>query len=301
MIILASGSSSATCSDNEEDCNDFKENMDALSTKDFTSPSKRYPVEKGVHSNEHPAITTGKEAFSNLVHTPDQSKQFNSCNSQDQEPERSIFLGHTMYQQHSSEHGMSSLSPRLPHPGHITNRNSSIKVSRDSGCFDDTSLTTLTINETSFPNRTSPTASDRSSHSAGLASHTDESGIHNMNEDCFFEEEESEKSLGTYKEKHSSRTRNISSDSKQKSVYPHQAGLNKNPLVTCQSNNIESKISDKEGKYTSVVGKYGRGCVGSSAQPERISESKFNSVRNIFEQKTKNNLSSACFSENKKA
>merc|ERR1719189_465507 len=88
---------------------------------------------------------------------------------------------------------MSSLSPRLPHPGHMSNRNSTIKVSRDSGCFDDTSLTTLTINENCFPNRTSPTASDRSSHSAGIASHTDESGIHNMNEECFFDDDENEK------------------------------------------------------------------------------------------------------------
>lgn len=234
------------------------------------------------------------------------------------------------------EHGKNSLSPRLPHQGTGEKRNASTKVSRDSGCFDDTSLTTLAINESTFPIRTSPTASDRSSHSAGLASHTDESGIHNMNEDCFFEDEENEKSSGTYKEKQLLKTRNTLSDSKQKSSYMQQPTVGKSPLAKHRSSHIGSKKGDenpiqqhpaewekdisrikieptccdgvnncgddrsnKEGKYTSLVGRYGRGSGGSNLA-ERISESKFNSVRSIFEQKAKTNISTSSMSEGKK-
>ena len=231
------------------------------------------------------------------------------------------------------EHGKNSLSPRLQHQGMVEKRNASTKVSRDSGCFDDTSLTTLAINDTTFPIRTSPTASDRSSHSAGLASHTDESGIHNMNEDCFFEDEENEKSSGTYKEKQLLKTRNILSDSKQKSSYvPQYQQVEKSPLTKRRSSNIALKkgddnpiqrhpewdkeisrikiessgdgvnnsddMSNKDGKYASLVGKYGRGSGSNIA--ERISESKFNSVRSIFEQKAKTNVPVSGVSENNK-
>ena len=177
------------------------------------------------------------------------------------------------------EDGLGSLSPRLSHPNMSYKNNASIKVSRDSGCFDDTSLTTLTISENSFPIRTSPTASDRSSHSAGLASHTDESGIHNMNEDCFFEDDDGEKTVGNY------RNRNISSDSKQRSIFNQPSELNKSSSKAGKSNNIEL-VPERDGKYSALVGKYGRG--NGSNQSERISESKFNSVRNIFEQKAHN-------------
>ena len=205
-----------------------------------------------------------------------------------------------MFHQNASERRLDSLSPRLTHPGIISNKHSSTKVSRDSGCFDDSSLTTLTINESSFPTRTSPTASDRSSHSAGLASHTDESGIHNMNEDCFFEEEENERSSSSgNKEKEVLRSRNISTDSKQKSVFLQHSEASKSPVVPCSRySKTESIPPNPEGKYPSLVGKYGRGM--SSSQSERISESRFNSVRNIFEQKGNTNLSIAGMSENKK-
>ena len=196
-----------------------------------------------------------------------------------------------MYHPNDLEDGLGSLSPRLSHPTNMPYKNnSSIKVSRDSGCFDDTSLTTLTISENSFPNRTSPTASDRSSHSAGLASHTDESGIHNMNEDCFFEEDENEKTSGSY------RNRNISSDSKQRAIFFQPSELNKTSQ-TGQTHNPES-TPNKDRKYSALVGKYGRG-IGSN-QSERITESKFNSVRSMFEQKNHNSQTSGGVTDVKK-
>ena len=183
------------------------------------------------------------------------------------------------YLENDLEDGLGSLSPRFSHPNMSYKNNSSIKVSRDSGCFDDTSLTTLTISENSFPNRTSPTASDRSSHSAGLASHTDESGIHNMNEDCFFEEDDNERTTGGH------RNRNVSSDSKQRSIFIQPSELNKSSSKSGRTNNIESAL-DRDSKYNALVGKYGR--QSGINQSERVTESKFNSVRNIFEQKASN-------------
>ena len=161
----------------------------------------------------------------------------------------------------------------------------SSKVSRDSGCFDDASLTTLAISENVFPTRTSPTASDRSSHSAGLASHTDESGIHNMNEDCFFEEDENDKTSCMYKGNNSSRKFNNPADSKDMSVFVLRQDA-KSPSVKCRSS-ITENISRVDENVPSINGKFGRST--GSGQSDRITESKFNSVRSIFEQKSKAN------------
>ena len=253
--------------------------MEVVSTNEFASPPKCHQREQGVHASENSEVKNEKEIFSYSVHTSDQSQQCNGSNHEDEKSENC-----RLYHRNCSEHRINCFSPTLPVPGHITDTKSLIKVSRDSGCFDDIPITTLTINENSFPNQTSPTVSDRSSSSTGFASHTDETGIHGMNEDSFFEEECSEKSRDTSTEKHSSSTENISSDQTEKSECPHQEGINKPLLVTCQSNNIETKIRDMDRKNPQLVGKHVSAGIGSSSQSRRISGSKFNSARSIFEQ-----------------
>ena len=294
---IISASASSTISTDDED-----ESNKNCTKPTKTSPSKEFsPMNRQYESDKNGRFHKKKDFFSYNLFIQYEVTECNISNrifadhSNFKESigarrmEKSPFSNH-MYHQNDLEDSLSSLSPRLPHPSNMSYKNSSsIKVSRDSGCFDDTSLTTLTISENSFPNRTSPTASDRSSHSAGLASHTDESGIHNMNEDCFFEEEENEKTASGY------RNRNFSTDSKPRSLFLQPSEPNK--TSSKRYSNIEP-TSDKDNKYNVLVGKYGRGIP--SGQSERITESKFNSVRSIFEQKTQNSLSSGGDTEVKK-
>ena len=257
-----------------------------LSSNEFTTPTKtRYQAESTKFSSDTPnnisltssSSTPSKEiCFAGSSYLEDKSK-FNQSRHQH---DRSR-IANKRFPQTDVESHLSSLSPRLPHQ----NYNMSSKVSRDSGCFDDASLTTLAISENVFPTRTSPTASDRSSHSAGLASHTDESGIHNMNEDCFFEEDEHDKTSCMYKSNNSSKKFNHSADSKEISVFlPHQNA--KSPSIKCRSSNTKH-ISQVDENVSSINGKFGRST--GSGQSDRITESKFNSVRSIFEQKSKAN------------
>ena len=269
--------------------------MDVISTNDCALPSKYYHLEQRIHTSAISAVENEKETFSNSVHAPDQSHDFNGSNQQDEEPDHC-----NLYHQNCSERPISCLSPTLHSPCHIKNRKSPVKLTGDSGCFDDIPLTNLTINKTSFPSQTSPTVSNRSYSSAGLASHTDESGTHAMNEDDSFEEEGSETCRGAIKDPHSSSTGNVSSDPKEKSEYPQQEGKNKIHLATCQFNNIETKISDNDRKNPTLARKHERGDIRTSSQSGKISGSKFNSARSVFEQNSKTNFSSTCFSENKK-
>ena len=295
--------------------------------KEFQTPTKRSEAGKG-HQSSKPSesafasTTIGNEAIGKMIYSTD-SSEFQPQNESEHQG-RNTYPNH-MYRHNICEPGNGPLSPRLVHQALVENRGaSSKKVSRDSGCFDDTSLTTLA--------RTSPTASDRSSHSAGIHSHTDESGIHNMNEDCFFEEDERENSLSMYKEKQPLKTQTILSDPKQKSSYTQLHTNVQSPLVKNRSihtplskgpenpleqhSNLEKDVSkmniessgnrfntyddtsNKDSKYPSLVERYGRS--GGRNPSERISESKFNSVRSIFEQKTKTNMPNVCMSENKK-
>ena len=91
------------------------------------------------------------------------------------------------------------------------------------------------------------------------------------------------------------RNRNFSTDSKQRSIFLQPS----EPRQTSSKrySNIEP-MSDKDNKYNALVGRYGRGMA--SVQSERITESKFNSVRSIFEQKTPNEQSSGGVTEVKK-
>ena len=257
-----------------------------LSSNEFTTPTKtRYQAESTKFSSDNPnnisltssSSTPSKEiCFSGTSYSEDKSKFMQSRHQHDRPRIASERFSQTDVESH-----LSSLSPRLPHQ----NFNMSSKVSRDSGCFDDASLTTLAISENVFPTRTSPTASDRSSHSAGLASHTDESGIHNMNEDCFFEEDENDKTSCMYKGNNSSRKFNNPAESKDMSVFlPHQDA--KSPSIKCRSSNTKH-ISQVDENVPSINGKFGRSA--GSGQSDRITESKFNSVRSIFEQKSKAN------------
>ena len=82
-----------------------------------------------------------------------------------------------------------------------------------------------------------------------------------------------------------SRKFNSCSDSKDMSVFlPRQDA--KSPSIKCRSSNSKH-ISQVDENVSSIHGKFGRST--GSGQSDRITESKFNSVRSIFEQNSKAN------------
>ena len=181
---LASASS-AESSDAEGEAEDSKECGGQQGSQGLPGQYRLNSADNSTSESKFASAKVHNDSFGDVKYTKSLAKSIGENHQDDHNSP--CPNANKMYNDTMSSHGKISLPSNINHQDGLRNKNTSVaKASRDSGCFDDTSLTTLTINETNFPPRTSPTASDRSSHSTGLASHTDESGIHNMNEDCFF-------------------------------------------------------------------------------------------------------------------